>query len=127
VKVLTGNRKKGLVLIAHGSRRASSNNEIRLLAERLREEAGDRFQHVGCAFLELAQPSIPNGIQACIDAGVEEVVVLPYFLSAGRHVAEDIPNEVDVKRREHPGITIRIAPYLGAAEDIVGVLLKQAS
>lgn len=124
---MTADRKKGLVLIAHGSRRASSNNEIRLLTERLREEAGERFQHVTCAFLELAQPSIPAGIQECIDAGAEEVIVLPYFLSAGRHVAEDIPNEVDVKRREHPRMTIRIAPYLGAARDIVDVLLKQAS
>jgi sirohydrochlorin ferrochelatase len=118
---------KGLVLVAHGSRRASSNNEIRLLAERLRECAGERFAHVTCAFLEIARPTIPEGIEECIVAGVGEVVVLPYFLSAGRHVVEDIPSEVDIKRKEHPDVPIRIAPYLGSAEPIVNVLLHQAS
>ena len=48
-----------------------------------------------CGFLELAEPSIPDGIQRCIDAGATEVVVVPYFLSAGRHVSEDIPAEVE--------------------------------
>ena len=75
----------------------------------------DREEQLSCAFLELAEPSIPDGIEACIQAGAEEVIVLPYFLSAGRHVQEDIPREVAGKQQEHPRIPIRLAPYLGSA------------
>lgn len=116
---------KALVLVAHGSRRETSNDEIRALTRRLGEAAGG-FQHVVCAFLELAEPSIPDGLRAAIAAGAEEVVVLPYFLSAGRHVVADIPGEVAVVQAEHPAVPILIAPYLGAAEGITRLLLEQA-
>ena len=118
---------KALLLVAHGSRRESSNQEVRDVAARLSERAGGRFGKVECAFLEIAEPLIPDGIQRCIDAGADQVTVLPYFLSAGRHVVEDIPNDVAVKQAEHPGVDIRIAPYLGSAEGVIDLLLVSAS
>jgi sirohydrochlorin ferrochelatase len=117
---------KALLLVAHGSRRAASNDEVRDLTRNL-EQVDDSFQHVGCAFLELAEPSIPDGLRAAIAAGAGEVVVLPYFLSAGRHVVTDIPDEVAVVQVEHPEVTIRVAPYLGAADGVVQILLQQAA
>ena len=117
---------KALLLVAHGSRRDASNDEVRDLTRQLRK-AGGRFQHVACAFLELAEPSIPDGLRAAIAAGAGEVVVLPYFLSAGRHVVTDIPAEVAVVQAEHPEVPIRVAPYLGAAEGIAQILLQQAA
>ena len=49
-----------LLLIAHGSRREASNQEVRELAARLERIAGDRFGRVIPAFLELAEPDIPD-------------------------------------------------------------------
>jgi sirohydrochlorin ferrochelatase len=117
---------KSLLLVAHGSRREASNEEVRQLAVQLGVHAGDRYQSVNCAFLELAEPSIPDGIEACIQAGAEEVIVLPYFLSAGRHVSEDIPREVAGKQQEYPEIPIRLAPYLGSTAGITDLLLGVA-
>ena len=118
---------QALLVIAHGSRRAESNDEIRALTLRVAEQAGAAYPIVRCAFLELAEPSIPDGIEQCIRAGASEVVVLPYFLSAGRHVAQDIPNEVRGKQEEYPQVAIRIAPYLGANTGVADLLLKSAS
>ena len=116
---------RALVVVAHGSRRAASNDEVRHLADQLRPQASE-FDLVSCAFLELAEPSIPDGIEAAIAAGADEVVVLPYFLSAGRHVVEDIPGFVEQTRQQHPHVTIRIAPYLGTASDLPITLLNLA-
>jgi sirohydrochlorin ferrochelatase len=116
---------KSLLLVAHGSRRVESNEEVRILASRLAAATAEYFS-VSCAFLELAEPSIPDGLRAAIGAGATEVVVLPYFLSAGRHVVSDIPAEVDVVRKERPDVAITLAPYLGAAQELAGVLLKLA-
>jgi len=118
---------KSLILVAHGSRREASNQEIRDLTRQLAEKAGDAYGRISCAFLELAQPSIPDGIVQAVEAGAREVVVLPYFLSAGRHVAEDIPDLVDSKRKLYPQVDIRIAPYLGKAEAVIDLLLALAS
>jgi sirohydrochlorin ferrochelatase len=115
-----------LLLVAHGSRRESSNEEVRRLAEALVPRARGRFDAVGCAFLEIAEPSIPDGIEAAVAAGAGEVVVLPYFLSAGRHVAEDIPREVEVKQTEHPQVRIRVSPYLGLGAGMADILLALA-
>jgi sirohydrochlorin ferrochelatase len=116
---------KTMLVVAHGSRRAESNDEVRALAQQLHAQASD-FDGVSCAFLELAEPSIPEGLRNAIAAGAQEVVVVPYFLSAGRHVVTDIPNEVEVVRAEHPDINIKLAPYLGAAPELAGLLLRQA-
>jgi sirohydrochlorin ferrochelatase len=115
-----------LLLVAHGSRREASNEEVRTLAAALAPLARGRFDAVECAFLEIAEPSIPDGIEAAVGAGAREVVVLPYFLSAGRHVAEDIPREVEVKQVEHPQVRIRVAPYLGLGAGMAEILLGLA-
>ena len=93
---------KALLVVAHGSRRQASNDEIRQVTKKIAQKAGDSFGDVRCAFLELAEPSIPDGIGECVNAGADEVIVLPYFLSAGRHVAEDIPAEIEKKQAEWP-------------------------
>ena len=118
---------QSLLLVAHGSRREASNEEVRQLAERLRQLAGENFSRVEAAFLELADPSIPDGIEQCIASGANSVTVLPYFLSAGRHVSEDIPAEVAAKQQQHPDVAITLAPYLGSAEGIVGLILNMVS
>ncbi len=118
---------KHLLIVAHGSRREASNDEVRRLATRIAEmPAAVEFASVRAAFLELAEPSIPDGIQRCIDAGATRITVFPYFLSAGRHVISDIPAEVAVKQQEHPHLDIRIAPWLGRAEAVAELILQTA-
>ncbi|MGD8590726.1 MAG: CbiX/SirB N-terminal domain-containing protein, partial [Chromatiales bacterium] len=115
--------KRALLVVAHGSRRAASNDEIRNLAKRLSAAPDNPFEMVEPAYLELAEPSIPDGIEYCIQQGAREVVVFPYFLSAGRHVAEDIPAEVHGKQEQHPDISIHVADYLGVAVGMPDMIL----
>ncbi len=116
---------QALLLVAHGSRRESSNSEIRNLAARLRKMKSD-FTLVEAAFLDLEEPSIPQGLRQLAKAGARKVVIVPYFLSAGRHVVTDIPREVDKARADTAGVEVQIAPYLGSAKGIAKLLLKQA-
>jgi sirohydrochlorin ferrochelatase len=115
---------RALLVVAHGSRRTASNEEVRVLTRELRQAANTAFGQVECAFLELAEPSIPDGIDGCIARGATEVVVLPYFLSAGRHVVKDIPEIVAASQARHPTVALRIAPYLGQATTLVSSLLE---
>lgn len=105
---------KALLLIAHGSRSASANDEIRALTAQLRA-AGGRFELVKCAFLEMPEPNIVQSGNKLVADGASEIVVLPYFLAAGRHVTEDIPAEVALIAQQHPRVKITTAPHFGAA------------
>jgi sirohydrochlorin ferrochelatase len=115
-----------LLVVAHGSRREASNTQVRKLAADLGPRAAGRFDGVSCAFLEIAEPSIPDGIEAAVRSGATEVVVMPYFLSAGRHVAEDIPREVAGKQGQYPLVHMHVAPYLGLAPGVSDILLDLA-
>ncbi len=114
---------RALLLVAHGSRWATSNDEVQQLAAAIAGKAGGRFEYVRAAFLELAQPLIPEGIQQCIDAGATEVLVYPYFLAAGRHVVTDVPEQVAIKQRQYPQYKIEIAHHLGSAEGLASLIL----
>jgi sirohydrochlorin ferrochelatase len=117
---------RALLIVAHGSRRAASNDEIRTLTQKLAVLAKPDFAFVNCAFLEIAEPLIPEGLLEAMQAGADEVVLLPYFLSAGRHVAEDIPKIVSEFTVEHPQLKVTIAPYLGLAPGLLETLLQLA-
>lgn len=119
-----------LLLIAHGSRREASNDEVRELTRELVQKSKRKFSIVECAFLELAIPSIPEGVTICVQKGANSITVLPYFLSAGRHVSVDIPEELGKAMQLHPQLEIKVAPYLGSANEISSILVslsKQAA
>jgi sirohydrochlorin ferrochelatase len=115
-----------LLLIAHGSRRQQSNDEVTALADRLRDACDARYQIVHAAFLELASPSIPEGISHCINDGASRVTILPYFLNSGTHVVVDIPEIVGQAKSEHPDVDIVVAPHLGASALMVELLIDSA-
>lgn len=117
---------KALLIVAHGSRRLESNDEVRELSGRLAAQTDGAYGWVQSAFLEIAEPSIPDGLRAAIRAGAKQVTVVPYFLSAGRHVVTDIPAEIEVVRQEYPDVDIVLAPYLGAAAGVTDLILLQA-
>lgn len=119
--------QQALLLVAHGSRLETSNDEVRRIATAVRDADSGQFDAVSCAFLELAEPNIPDGLEQLIQQGANRITVLPYFLAAGRHVSEDIPVQVETKRQQHPAIRIEFATYLGAAEAVPHLLLSLAS
>jgi sirohydrochlorin ferrochelatase len=122
---MNAGNKRALVVVAHGSRRKASNDELVALAANLAVQDSNPFDLVQAAFLELAEPSIPDGIEQCIQQGASEVVVFPYFLSAGRHVVEDVPAEVKIKQDEYPDLKIELVDYLGASPALPELILRQ--
>jgi len=114
---------KAALLIAHGSRRAEANADLAALAERVRE-AG-RVDLVEIAYLELAQPDIPAGAARCVEQGATEVRMSPYFLSMGRHVAEDLDRYRGELAAKHPGVRFLLCAPLGLHPKIVEVVLER--
>ena len=119
--------RRHLLIVAHGSRRAASNDEVRALGGRVRALRDPGIEQVEVAFLELAEPSIPQGLANCVAAGASEIIVFPYFLAAGTHVASDIPEALDAFREQHPEIQLRLASHLGASAALPLTILDVAS
>ena len=116
-----------LLIIAHGSRRAASNDEVRALADAVRAQPGQAYDHVEAAFLELVEPGIPEGLKALAAKGATEIVAFPYFLAAGTHVAQDIPEAIAEFAASHPGINVRLTQHLGASNTLPAAILGMAA
>lgn len=113
--------ESAVLLVAHGSRVPESNAEIERLAGRLASHLDSR-RPVSHAFLELAAPSIPDAIDNLARDGVRHIVLVPYFLSAGRHVTEDIPALVAAARERLPGLQVEMTEHFGAQDRVAEVL-----
>ena len=115
--------RPAILLVDHGSRRAEANAQLETIARRLREREPDRIVEI--AHLEIAEPTIAQGIEACVRAGAKEIVVHPYMLSPGRHSREDIPAEAAEAARAHEGVAVRVTEPLGVHEKLLDVVLAR--
>jgi sirohydrochlorin ferrochelatase len=100
-----------VLLIAHGSRRAEANHDLIVIADRLRDQG--EYSIVVASYLELADPSIPDGARQCVEAGANRVLMMPYFLSAGSHVTRDLERFRNEAAAEFESVTFDLCPPLG--------------
>ena len=113
-----------LLIIAHGSRKPSYAEEINLLVSRLEQQLTG-YDFVEYAFLELSEPSIGNACDRLIEKGTRKISAFPYFLAAGRHILEDIPEEVNEVAQRHPEININLMNYFGSTENNFNALCQE--
>lgn len=115
--------KTGLLIIDHGSRRPDANRVVRQVAAMVRAKSG--FRIVQHAHMELAEPTIRQGFETCVAAGVDAIVVQPYFLGPGRHSSSDIPRMVGEVARKHPRVTVRLGAPLGPHPKMGELILER--
>ncbi|NKB76557.1 MAG: cobalamin biosynthesis protein CbiX [Gammaproteobacteria bacterium] len=124
---------KALIIIAHGSRREEANDEIKQLARYLAENDQSDFDYITHSFLEMGQPDIPKTVNEVIQSNAAadgatsatQIVILPYFLAAGAHVARDIPGIIEDLKVIHPTVTFSIMPHIGSTEGMKRLLSMQ--
>lgn len=121
---LPDNSRSALLIVAHGSRKTSSNQEVMTLTQQIADAQDNPHDVTECAFLELTQPGIEESIDALIERQCQQITVVPYFLAAGRHVAEDLPRIVSAKQAQYPGIQIRLTKHLGCSAEMGHLILK---
>ena len=113
-----------LLLIAHGSRVHHANEDLQMLAARLREIGN--YPVVQECYLELAAPDIQAGARKCTDQGARRIVMLPYFLSAGVHVEHDLEAARHEILSRHPEVDVMLAKPIGLHPMILEVIQDRA-
>ena len=119
----TPSPRLAVLLLGHGSKAPGANEAMCRVAG----ELGERHPGwiVESAFLEINHPSIPEGIGLCAGRGAETIVLLPYFLHLGNHVARDLPRLMEEGQARHPGVEILLGPHLGFHEKLVEIVQER--
>lgn len=112
-----------VLLVAHGSRRAEANHDLRLLAGMVAQQGGYEIVEVG--YLEIAEPSIPAGGRICVEGGAQRVLIMPFFLSPGRHVTSDLAEFRQQLAVEFPQVEFVLCGHLGLHPLMVEIVLDR--
>lgn len=110
-----------LVLLGHGSHRTDATD--RGLADataRLQRLAGPEVR-VQMAGFEFTRPSLQETIPAMIAAGSRRIVIVPFFLFDGKHILEEIPEQLEELAAAHPHVEMRYARTFGVHTTMVEV------
>lgn len=118
---------KALVIIAHGSRRQESNDEIISMVDRIRQRVNNRYKRITHAFLEICDPTLADAVEECIHRGAREITVYPFFLNSGNHVQRDIPEMIAKMNADWPHCRIRLLQHFGRSEDVAGLIANHVS
>lgn len=114
---------KGIIFIAHGSKKETSNNEFLKLIEIVSKE-DKTYDLKKAAFLELAEPSIPASVEEFIQKGVKEIYLYPFFLNSGKHVLIDLPNFVKEFQEKYSEVKFIMLQHFGKSEKIKDIILN---
>lgn len=104
-----------VILLAHGSSRATWRAPFEALADRLGPSTR-------MAYLELCPPSLVDAVTAAAEAGITHIAVLPVFWSSGGHVTRDVPEQVEAARQVAGIESIEVLTAVGEHPKIIDAL-----
>jgi sirohydrochlorin ferrochelatase len=92
-QVENSQKKVGVLLVNHGSVSEKWRNMLTDVDAAVRDEllVNPKIGDVKTAFMEYTEPSIATQMKAFDEAGYDEVVVVPLFLTVSSHSLSDIP------------------------------------
>lgn len=85
------------------------------------------YRYVDYCFLELARPTIQDGINCIIKKNPRILLIMPYFLHKGIHIKQDVINELKNALKGHSFSNIFIADHIGVDDKMVNLILHRAN
>lgn len=116
-----------LIIVDHGSRRRESNEMLVEIAHLFHARYASQYSFVEPAHMELCEPSIETAYANCVKRGATRIVVVPYFLSFGKHWTRDIPSLLSQAATPFPGTAYQLVEPLGIDELMLDLLQKRAT
>jgi sirohydrochlorin ferrochelatase len=114
----------GIIVFGHGSRIESANESVREAARQLARAGA--LEHVEPAFLELGEPDLENAVQRLMADGVQQIRVVPYFLTLGTHLERDLPRMVLDIANKYSDLRIEVTAPLEGHPGLIAALLDRA-
>jgi sirohydrochlorin ferrochelatase len=111
---------QAILYIAHGSRVKEGVEQAVTFLQSVQQEVDVAIQEI--CFLELATPTIAEGIASCIQKGATAIAVMPILLLAAQHAKQDIPKEMAKAQKQYPYVKFTYGEPLGIHERLIDTL-----
>jgi sirohydrochlorin ferrochelatase len=114
----------GIAIFAHGSAIETANEAVRDVVRQFAALSGQAL--VEPSFLELGKPDLAGAVEKLIERGAQRIVVVPYFLTLGKHLQRDLPRIVSDIAGIHPGVEITVTAPMDGHPALARILLDRA-
>lgn len=111
-----------VLLVGRGSTDPDANSEVHKAARLLWEGRG--YAGVETAFVSLAAPDVPAGLDRCRALGARRIVVVPYFLFTGV-LPDRVRRQAERWAAEHPQVAVATADVIGPAEELADLVMAR--
>ncbi|WP_100372532.1 sirohydrochlorin chelatase [Bacillus sp. FJAT-45037] len=115
---------RAILYVGHGSRVQAGNQQLMTFIEQVK----GHFQHIAIqehCFIELSEPTIAEGIAACVKKGATDIAVIPVLLLTANHAKLDIPREIDKAKLVYPQVSFTYGRPFGVEETLISILKKR--
>jgi sirohydrochlorin ferrochelatase len=112
-----------VLYVCHGSRLRQARDEAIDFINRCKPHIDAEVQEI--SFLELAAPSIEEGFDKCVNAGAEQISVVPLLLLTAAHSKIDIPKVLKACSAKHPSIVIHYGNPIGVHEKMADSVMNK--
>ena len=114
-----------ILLVGRGTTDPDANADLYRAARLLWETSvGLGVEQVEPAFVSLAHPSVPEGLDRLRTLGARRITVLPYFLFPGI-LPTRIAEQVDRYAAEQPGLELAVAGVIGDCDALADLVLER--
>lgn len=120
---LEGDYLQGILYVSHGSRISETTTEAIACINKVKRLVDAPFQEI--CFLELAEPTISQGMENLIKVGATKVAIVPVLLLSAGHYYQDIPEEVERVKVKYPNITFTYGEPLGVQNRFTTILTER--
>ncbi|ANP54284.1 sirohydrochlorin cobaltochelatase [Streptomyces griseochromogenes] len=111
-----------VLLVGRGSTDPDANAEVFKAARLLWEGRG--YAGVETAFVSLAAPDVPSGLDRCARLGAKRIVVLPYFLFTGI-LPDRVREQTEGWAAAHPETEVRSADVIGPEPELLDLVIER--
>lgn len=96
-----------IILFSHGSVLCGAGQNLFELARFMQARGDAPIVEVG--FLNYSEPPFAQAFRRCVEQGATSVMVVPYFLVAGKFVKDDLPKQIEQAHAEFPHVEVHVA------------------
>jgi sirohydrochlorin cobaltochelatase len=111
-----------VLLVGRGSTDPDANAEIAKVARLLWEGRG--YASVEPAFVSLADPGVPAGLEKLRRLGAERIIVAPYFLFPGI-LPDRIVDQSSAFASDHPDLAVGVAEVIGDCDELADLVIER--
>ncbi len=115
-----------IIIIGHGSPLMEANN-LHIISNMLHRRVHPDCQSecVKMAYLQFGSPDLMEAIHSCIDEGAVRIIIHPYFLNSGMHVTKDIPEIIEIAKKEYPAIEFVYTEPIGVHNLLTDIIFER--